>query len=142
MIIDLSSADAAEAAFYHAFENGDMAAMQALWDDADDVLCVHPMGAPLVGLQAVLESWRALMASGERLRFTPRVVSRQLSGDLAVHHVHEHIAHGAELREQAVVFATNVYRRGPQGWRMIMHHGSPGRGVQPIAPPAAPAAVH
>jgi len=27
---------------------------------------------------------------------------------------------------QAVVMATNVYHKTPEGWRMVAHHASPG----------------
>lgn len=141
--LQLDSPQAVEAAFYAAFEGGDLGAMTALWDDGEDVVCVHPMGPVLRGASEVLESWRQLLGAGERMHFEPRVLGRFESAALAVHHVHEHIAFGADLRSRSLVIATNVYRHTAAGWRMVAHHGSPGRESGPVPQhDTAPGVVH
>ena len=62
------SAGDAETAFYEAFERGDIAAMMAVWAEADGVVCIHPNGPRLVGFEAVRESWVRIFAGGARLR--------------------------------------------------------------------------
>ena len=52
----------AEAAFYDAFERADLAAMMAVWAEADDVVCVHPSGPRLVGFEAVREGWAQIFS--------------------------------------------------------------------------------
>ena len=42
-------ADETEAAFYDAMQLGDIDKLMACWADEDDIVCVHPGGARLVG---------------------------------------------------------------------------------------------
>jgi ketosteroid isomerase-like protein len=35
--------------------------------------------------------------------------------------------------QEAVIIATNVYQRTPQGWRMVAHHASPGTAAAGVA---------
>lgn len=141
MTVDLSSFDAAEAAFYRAFERGDYDAMVQIWDDAEDVICAHPLGPTLAGPNAVLRSWKMILSGSGGMRFTPKRVGSFKSDDLVVTHVHEHISHGEDGNQRGVVIATNAYRlRGGQ-WRMIMHQGGPVQGAA-FETPQAPTALH
>jgi len=115
----------AEAAFYEALEAGDLEAMLEVWADDEEVVCIHPGGPRLAGYDQVRESFAQIFASGQRLKVH---VSNQvvLSGMmLAVHSLHENILVQGESRPRAPVAATNVYLRTGNGWRMILHHGSP-----------------
>jgi len=118
--------DEAEQAFYTAFEQADLEAMMQVWDEEDDIVCVHPMGPCLTGVQAVAESWQEIFEAGHAMRF--RVTQRCFTGNenLSVHTVIEHISHGRRLENRSVVIATNIYKLTPFGWRMIVHHASPG----------------
>jgi uncharacterized protein (TIGR02246 family) len=114
-----------EAAFYRALEQGDLAAMMALWADEGPVACVHPAGQPAEGYRAVEESWRRVLGSGSRLRFRIENVRPVVDGALAVHLLDEVITMlDDERRRQVRVFTTNVYRRTPAGWRMVLHQAS------------------
>lgn len=118
------SPDEAEAAFYRAFEHNDLAAMQTVWDEAEDVVCVHPMGSALRGIRAVLDSWRAILEAGVRMRFGIEPIQVSRVNGLSIHIVKEHIVvPGA--KPVAPMTATNVYRETAAGWRMILHHASP-----------------
>ena len=117
----------AEAAFYAAFEALDIAAMQVVWAPNDDIVCVHPMGPSLRGTQAVMESWREILSNGDRLRFTIHQLSAFGDQHTAVHHVYEQIAFGPSHAQSSVVIATNAYTKFDDGWRMVLHQGSPGR---------------
>jgi hypothetical protein len=123
---DLSSPDAVEHAFYRAFETIDLALMAALWLDDDSVRCVHPGGDLLSGRDAVLDSWRGILAGAERPMVRYRVLHRRQHGELAVHLVEERIGPaGADPRTGLNrLLATNIYQRTGQGWRMVLHHGS------------------
>ena len=115
----------AEAAFYEALETADLEAMMEVWADDEDVVCVHPGGPRLAGFEQVRASWARVFGSGQKLKVQ---VSNQvvLSGMmLAIHSVHENILVQGEPRARAPVAATNVYLRTGNGWRMILHHGSP-----------------
>ena len=115
----------AEAAFYEALEAGDLEAMLEVWADDEEIVCIHPGGPRLAGYDQVRESFAQIFASGQRLKVH---VSNQveLSGMmLTIHSVHENILVQGESRPRAPVAATNVYLRTGNGWRMILHHGSP-----------------
>ena len=119
------SPQAAEAAFYDAFERRDLAAMANVWDHHAEVSCIHPGGPRLDDIDMILESWRAIFEGGQRLRLE-RVGIAPISGaDIAVHCLYEVIRFGARFGQQGVVVATNVYRRTEHGWRMVIHHASP-----------------
>jgi ketosteroid isomerase-like protein len=115
----------AEAAFYEAFETANLEAMMEVWAEDEEIVCVHPGGPRLAGFEQVRASWAQILGSGQRLKVH---ISNQvvLSGMmLAIHSVHENILLQGESRARAPVAATNVYLRTGQGWRMILHHGSP-----------------
>lgn len=119
-----STPESAESAFYRAFESADVAAMMAVWDAGDDILCTHPMGAALVGRNEVEQSWKAILANEVRMRFLIEPVQSYRNGDIAVRVVVEHISIPDNKRVAPMV-STNVYRQTEAGWRMIAHHASP-----------------
>lgn len=114
----------AEAAFYAAFAHQDLNAMMAVWDETNDIVCVHPGGRMLIGADAVRAGWEDIFRRGPALQFVIEERHRTADNTLALHIVHEHIRVGGELAP-APVIATNAYRRTAHGWRMILHHASP-----------------
>ncbi len=120
-----STPQEAEAAFYAAFQRKDARAMMAVWAEGNDVVCVHPGGRMLIGADAVRASWETIFRHGPALHFVVEERQRTEDGELALHVVQEHIRVGGEMAP-APVLATNAYRRTANGWRMILHHASPG----------------
>jgi ketosteroid isomerase-like protein len=120
------SADEIEAQFYEALQQGDIVQLMACWADEDEVICVHPGGPRLIGTAAIRAAFEAMFANG-RIAARPEQVSKVESLTSAMHNVVERVAVlTAEGAKEAVVIATNVYQRTPQGWRMVAHHASPG----------------
>lgn len=120
-----STAQDTEAAFYEALEKSDLEAMMAVWADDEDIVCVHPGGMRLAGIEQVRESWRQIFAGGRTLRFRLRQL-RTINGmTLAVHSVYEQISIAGESQTRHPVVATNIYMRTENGWRMFAHHASP-----------------
>ncbi|MCC4118325.1 nuclear transport factor 2 family protein [Aromatoleum toluclasticum] len=132
----------AEAAFYDALARSDLEAMLQVWSEDDEVVCIHPDGARLVGLRAVHEAWRQLFSGGARL--TVSVSQRVATGNslLATHNVIEHVAVAGDDRIPPPMVATNVYASGPRGWKMIMHHASPAPEIQHTDMHDGPRIVH
>jgi uncharacterized protein (TIGR02246 family) len=114
-----------EAAFYEALEKADLDAMMAVWADDDDIVCVHPGGMRLAGVEQVRESWRQIFAGGRAMRFRLRQLRTIDSMTLAVHSVYEQISLAGDTQPRHPVIATNIYARTENGWRMIAHHASP-----------------
>jgi len=130
MTVRYDSPREAEAAFYRAFEQNNLADMVNVWDGGDDVVCVHPMSGALRGARAVAEGWREIFAGEVDMRFGIEEIQITRAGPLAIHIVKEHISVPGG-KPVAPMTATNVYRETPEGWRMILHHASPSPGGLP-----------
>ena len=112
--------------FYRAFEARDMAAMSALWLDDPAVKCIHPGAEVLAGREAVLESWRALFASTDEIRFELKDPAIEVVGDLAWVTLVECVrSTSAGETFTAEAAATNLFVLRHGAWRMLMHHASP-----------------
>ena len=122
---DLTEVEQANRHFYQAFETLDLARMDQVWAHGKHVKCVHPGWTLLVGWEAVRSSWEAIFENTAEMRFTLSDVRAAASGDLGWVTCTENIF--SEVRGRLAVtsvLATNVFERGPQGWRMIHHHAS------------------
>lgn len=128
-----------EAAFYEALERGDLDAMMAVWSEDEEIVCVQPGGMRLVGYALVRESWRRIFAGGARLKVQLLALATVHAPFYAVHSVIEQITVVSEKHLAAPVAATNVFVRGAQGWRMIVHHAS---AVPPGSIGDAPTVLH
>ena len=125
-VASTGNADETEAAFYDALQKGDIEKLMTCWGDEDEIVCVHPGGARLLGPVAIRSAFDAMFANGT-IRAQPLKVRRVQSLSASVHSVLERIEVLTEegLRH-AYVVATNVYHLTAQGWRMVAHHASPG----------------
>ncbi len=120
------SADEIETAFYEALQSGDIDRLMACWSDDEEIVCVHPGGPRIVGVQAIRATFETIFANGN-IRAWPEQVRRVDALASAVHNVLERVevmTHGGPTN--AYVLATNVYHKTAQGWRMVAHHASPG----------------
>lgn len=121
-----ASPEDAEAQFYDALRDGDLDRVMAVWADEEDIVCVHPGGARVVGPRAVRAAFEAIFASGQLAVHPEHVKVVQAMGS-AVHSVLERIdVVTVEGPRTGWVVATNVYVKTGQGWRMVAHHASPG----------------
>jgi ketosteroid isomerase-like protein len=112
-------------AFYQAFESGDVDAMMATWAEDEDIVCVHPGGARLVGYAAVRAGWEQLFAGGTRLLFRLEQVVVIETVGLSLQSAVEHVTANGNRSESGAALCSNVYLRTPSGWRIVMHHASP-----------------
>lgn len=121
-----ATSDEVEAAFYDALRAADLEKLMACWADEDDIICVHPGGPRLVGPGAIRAVFEAMFANGS-IQAWPEAVCKIETLGSRVHNVRERIevltSEGPRL---ASVIATNVYHKTAQGWRMVLHHASPG----------------
>ncbi|MFO1328561.1 MAG: SgcJ/EcaC family oxidoreductase [Rubrivivax sp.] len=138
----LASADDVEARFYEALQQGDIAAMMAVWADDDEIVCVHPGGGRVVGAAAIRASFEAIFANGG-VPAAPEQVHRLQSLGVAVHHLVERVVlPPGQGTAEAWVLATNVYVNTTQGWRLVAHHASPGAAEAPAAATEWPSTLH
>jgi len=122
-----SKPDDIEAVFYDALQAGDLERLMACWADDEDIVCVHPGGPRIVGTHAIRTAFEAMFADGGTLQVRPEHIRRIDAMASAVHSVMEKVeVPTAQGPAHAYVLATNVYHKTPQGWRMVVHHASPG----------------
>ena len=122
-----SSPEAAEQAFYEAFAQADLEAMMSVWDASDDIVCIHPLGPRLQGQAIIRQSWQQIFNAESALQFKISALHSIGGDDLAVRLVYEHVTvRNATEQPAQPIIATNIYRNGPRGWRMVLHHASPG----------------
>lgn len=121
------SPDEVEATFYEAMQKGDIEQLMSCWADEDDIVCIHPGGARIVGAGAIRAAFDTLFTQGGSISIRPDGIRRVDSMASAVHSVLERVeVMSEEGPVQAFVLATNVYHKTPRGWRLVMHHASPG----------------
>ena len=138
----LASVDDVEAQFYEALQRADLERLMALWADDDEIACVHPGGPRVVGHAAIRASFEAMFTNGA-IPVRPHQVRRSENGSASVHHVVERVdIVSAEGAQTAWVLATNVYFKTPQGWRLLLHHASPGAAREVPAAADTPSTLH
>jgi len=123
-----ATADDAEQLFYEALQAGDLDRLMAVWAEEDDVSCVSPGGPRLVGRGAIRSAFESMFSGGKHVSAFPERVRRLHTEDSAIHMVLERVefsTSGGPVKS-AWVIATNVYLRTPMGWRLALHHASPG----------------
>ncbi len=112
--------------FYRALEELDLAEMDQLWLHSPWVRCIHPGWDVLVGWERVRESLEQIFAGTGWMRVTPTECEIHIFGDVGMVACAENITASRDSDVGvAVAQATNLFRRTPEGWRMIHHHASP-----------------
>jgi ketosteroid isomerase-like protein len=121
-----------EATFYEAMQAGDLERLMSCWADDDEIVCIHPGGPRIVGAAAIRMAFETMFSDGGTIQAHPEHIRRVDVMASAVHSVVEKIeVLTPEGPVQAYVLATNVYHKTPQGWRMVIHHASPGMADMP-----------
>lgn len=135
-----STPEAAEAAFYAAFETRNLDAMMAVWADDDSIACIHPLSAPLDGRAAVSAGWRSMFEAAGQFRIKVEIAHEIREATRAVHIVREYLVIGQEAGPRPPILATNLYRKQGEGWNLVLHHASPLQ-VGDIHPAHSPSVV-
>lgn len=132
----------AEDAFYDALESGDAEAMVRVWEGSGDVACLLPM-TPLIRGPEVLEMWRSMFAQGASFDIQVRHLAWIEGVSLALHLIEERItlpqgpAGGRQSQPAPPLYASNLFRRGPEGWHLVVHQNSPAPPPPGAVPPGA-----
>jgi uncharacterized protein (TIGR02246 family) len=132
----------AETAFYEALERNDLDGMMEVWADDEELICVHPTGPRLTGYDQIRESWSQIFNSRQRwqVRLSHQVYVQGMM--LAIHSVHENFVVAGESKPRPPIVATNIYMRTANGWRMLVHHGSPAPAAAPTSAVDGPKILH
>lgn len=123
----MASPEDIENQFYEALQSADLERLVSLWVGDEEVRCLHPSGPLLVGITAIRANFEAMFARGP-VAVQPTEVRKLQTEQLAVHQVRERVlVPGPEGMQVAWVWASNVYLKTAEGWRMVLHHASPGQ---------------
>lgn len=113
-----------QAEFYDAFSTADYQKMSNVWSQSDDASCTHPGMHSLIGINAVMDSWRQIFAgyagSDDKKAFMirPSRVKVDICGRTAICTCVEE-TNGGRLE------ALNIYRREDGTWKMVNHMAAP-----------------
>ncbi|WP_110400379.1 YybH family protein [Sphaerotilus hippei] len=122
----MATPDDTEAQFYEALQRADLEQVMAVWADDEEIACISPGGPRQIGAAAIRGGFEEIFAQGG---VNVRVVQvrRVVVGGCAVHHVLEEVRVPTEQGTHAgYVVATNLYAKTTQGWKLLVHHASPG----------------
>jgi len=115
----------ANESFYSAFESLNVQQMESVWAKDAEIQCGHPGWRILRGWKPVMESWQRIFENTPQIRFMLTDVSIEVHGELAWVTLYENLNSSLEGQNvAAMILTTNIFRKGPDGWRMIHHHGS------------------
>lgn len=116
-VLRLSEEEVLEAneAFYSAFNQKDMAAMDVVWARSVMVGCIHPGWNVLWGREPVMQSWERILSNADQPKVFSGGASVSLLGDVAVVACREIVA-GTPLA------ATNIFVREDGAWKLMHHH--------------------
>jgi ketosteroid isomerase-like protein len=111
--------------FYRAFESLKIEEMEKVWAKDAEIQCGHPGWRVLRGWGPVMESWRRIFANTPSMQFTLADVKVEVRGDIAWVTLYENLNSSIQGQDySAAILATNIFQKTPEGWRMILHHGS------------------
>ena len=115
----------ANESFYSAFESLNVRQMESVWAKDAEIQCGHPGWRILRGWKPVMESWQRIFENTPQIRFMLTDVAIEVRGEVAWVTLYENLNSSLEGQNvAAMILTTNIFRKGPDGWRMIHHHGS------------------
>lgn len=119
---------AANQAFYDAFAEGDLDALDALWAKGVPVACIHPGWDALYGRKEVMASWRSILSGDHAPEVTCLEPTAHLLGDTAL------VICGESIDDHYLI-ATNVFVREDGRWKLCHHQAGPVSGQRPEGRP-------
>jgi ketosteroid isomerase-like protein len=121
----------ANEAFYRAFADRDLGAMEALWAADGPIACIHPGWPALASREEVLASWARILANPDAPKVACERPRAFVLGETAFVICYEAV-------ERTHLVATNVFRRAADGaWKLVHHQAGPS---PPPPGPRGPAA--
>ena len=133
---DRKAVERVHEAFYAAYEDADLDAMQRLWSDAPGTVCVHPGALPVHGAGPIGRSWALVMAHTPYIQFFLTDVEISVHDDVASVTCTENVLTGDEHTGPDAfgggrAVATHVLVRTGTDWRIWLRHAAAVRGGAP-----------
>jgi hypothetical protein len=124
LVVDRDVLLFANEAFYRAFSDRDMDAMEQIWALEAPVCCIHPGWDAIHVRDNVLESWRSILSNSGSPTIHCRAADVVTWGDVNAVVCFEQIG-------QNFLIATNLFVHEAGRWRMVLHHACPTSAVPP-----------
>ncbi len=123
----------ANEAFYQAFIERDLEAMEGLWSHLLPVSCIHPGWGAVYGLEEVMQTWAAIIKGEGEAPGLSRGATASVYGDTASVICFEELGGG-------FLIATNLFVREGHIWKIVHHQAGPTSAAPPPdqEEPAAP----
>ena len=96
----------------------------SVWEDSDEAACLLPMHPLYRGKAAIEKAWSQLLHPEMRVDVSVKHLQWIESSELAIHLVEETVTL-PNGQKQPPIYATNVYRKGSDGWHMLVHLNAP-----------------
>lgn len=109
----------ANAHFYRAFRERDVAAMERAWSSVHPVACIHPGWEVLHGRDEVLASWQAILENPSAPEVDCAESVAVVLGETAYVTCVELLGPDVEL------VATNLFVRENGDWKLVHHQAAP-----------------
>ena len=125
-------------AFYQAFLNRDMKAMDEIWATSSPVLCIHPGGNALTSREQIMSSWEGIISH----EACPRILHRN---DELMHYDGLTLLTCYEWDERQpknILLTTNGFARENNRYYMVFHQTAPVPLGMPEHDEAAIPAIH
>lgn len=115
---------AANARFYNAFKNGDLAAMYSIWAKGDHVYVVHPAAGRISSYDVVMQSWEMVCNADYEfpLNIDLKNIEVHVRGNLGYVTCLEVVK--TKGRTWGKQIATNVFEKVDGTWYICVHHAS------------------
>ena len=118
----------ANEAFYAALINNDYQTMESLWAHASEVAVIHPGWPPLHGREAVMDSWRRILAGPAAGTMYCSNVKSYIMDQVA-------FVICSECFHEGELVATNIFIREAGAWKIVHHQGGPLQAIDEDGPP-------
>lgn len=125
----------ANEAFYQAFAERNVQAMEDMWSQIAPVSCIHPGWGAIFGRDEVMQSWIAIIANDDAPPMLCHGAQASVYGDTAS------VVCLEELGEN-ILIATNIFVREGHIWKIVHHQAGPTTATPPPPEEAPDAPMH
>jgi hypothetical protein len=125
----------ANEAFYQAFSDRDLEAMDGVWSREAPCVCLHPGWGVLDGREEVMRSWAAIIANPDSPKIRSHVAKPYIYGATGFVICFEEI-------DGQFLIATNVFVREGPLWKLVHHQAGPTSETPRPEPSEDAGAVH
>lgn len=112
-----------EESFYQAFCNRDIDLMRHVWEQSDEIICIHPGTSRIYSFDLIIASWQEIFSAPEALSIELSEQVYRHAENTSIHYVKENLFVDQKL--VGLVYATNIYSHTAKGWKMVTHHATP-----------------